>query len=1421
MPGLGEWGLEHLERREVRCVSGLLIPCAVVHPVRLPLSELGKLGYIRKLEAQGHIPAFILNEWLRLNCPDMRFDNDPKLREEYSKLGEILEGYPRTLFDMAPPYIKRSPAAEAECLRRSSPQYLSYLTDSLLEMLLGPGSEGKGRDGKFTHACSEAKRMDQAYYDRAVHMRDEPKRLSAGIKKADTPISLVRQDMTWKGWTRLIPRRDRRLGSITVFAKVTAGGPIYYAQLAKTGKRKYWKSLNKFFPHISPANKRKQQFTVAEVVWMIAGPEASKRMSWGGTQTTPLAEVNRILRLFPIGSWNATVAGHLVATLLLPQAKVILDTYEGIGLHKVSNNGQAKVGKFLTMMFRRTSRAPDGTELSAEEVMACSYYNLLSGRAIEPVDWEQEIKNRQDKDVHFVPVYGSNFSDVAGRDIERFFRTGKSELLDMWEHLYTPRHGKEPFREAMWRRLEWATSGSDHKKGLELDGRPVHKVTKRLTIEEYSASDVLKWLSEPPQEHATGSEKGELGGLRAILAPDMKHYLISTYSVDGLENRLHCLEGCEKGLKGVTLLGHEETRAIQMRSTRASCSNMLDYVDFNAQHDSRTERMLFTEQLAIAKASGCDETYQAAIRWHADSKLAKRIRTPDGKVHAVTKGLFSGTRTTDLGNTLCNQLYLRVASRTLFETFPWLEAVVTADRGYSHDTTGLDYRVHQGDDVFLAGDRLLVFMLQQHMINSGYKLNQHKQLVGHIGEYLRKAYTTDSAMGFPTRAIANLMVRKFESVELHEPRAEAFQHQETCGMLVRRGCTEQGVGLLHRALLKQACNVRSSTKDAKALRLPTVLAAGASSNGGWGAGVPGGRGAPLAAVSGKTAGMTIDVSRLSLNTRAEASRDYIKHLSLKLGGDVIRAAQVFELELRELKMAALGPRELEVALESCKQELARVQVVKLRGRAARDATGEPPPSYGRLLDYAATVLVVNNRTGGADSNHIIGPKDNVLQWLCSRNTGVEGWRVRLRDCTASGVSAIDPKPRAPGALLKAMRLTAGAAISRQGLEQRCHLPATEWSEGLNAATKQHLMIHLVMADRNAFHPMHGGYGAPEWYKGDLVADVSYHLLLPAIHGRNERASVLFTACSLPRMPKRLLTHVLYRRPPPGEGICLPEWYALATLFDIKPIVRLSDLSGKEGQTLAGLALTVIHDITTAIAEAAGHFDARPRYYPWLLQAVSETVRQAVASREYVNAHMARAVHKMVNALAFDMPLVNHLAECVYGNYYDACAMRSMLWPEAVYPGSPYAKKEAEILPAPALLGKAIAASPLKSIAKTMVAYGLGRHDAMLKCLAQTKMDSGRVEPLASAIRTLLSRGDSEMVDVLLEGADVPRLLSISYLTGSYHSYVESVAVHHVFWSRVNGYSRCRCSVRQLVVSRYVQLLVPVLVTGKEASLQRY
>jgi hypothetical protein len=205
---------------------------------------------------------------------------------------------------------------------------------------------------------------------------------------------------------------------------------------------------------------------------------------------------------------------------------------------------------------------------------------------------------------------------------------------------------------------------------------------------------------------------------------------------------------------------------------------MLDYVDFNAQHDSRTERMLFTEQGKFAKAAGCDQTYVEAIRWHADSKLDKLIRTPDGVEHTVTKGLFSGTRTTDLGNTLCNQLYMRVSAASLLQQFPWLRGVYNPDGKFEADNVPLEYRVHQGDDVFLAGDRLVVFMLQQHMLNSGYKLNQHKQLVGHIGEYLRKSYTTDSAMGFPTRAIANMMVRKFESVDLHEPKADATQHQE-------------------------------------------------------------------------------------------------------------------------------------------------------------------------------------------------------------------------------------------------------------------------------------------------------------------------------------------------------------------------------------------------------------------------------------------------------------------------------------------------------------------------------------------------------------------------------------------------------------------------------------------------------------------
>lgn len=120
-------------------------------------------------------------------------------------------------------------------------------------------------------------------------------------------------------------------------------------------------------------------------------------------------------------------------------------------------------------------------------------------------------------------------------------------------------------------------------------------------------------------------------------------------------------------------------------------------------------------------------------------------------MHKAEQGMFSGTRTTDLINTLCNRNYVLLAKDIVAEIF-----------GLHPEAF---YHVHQGDDLWITNKkRHWAAMMFYVLMLMGLIFNPIKQMSGHQrGEFLRIYYDHGRAMGYSVRFIVNYLLRPLQN----------------------------------------------------------------------------------------------------------------------------------------------------------------------------------------------------------------------------------------------------------------------------------------------------------------------------------------------------------------------------------------------------------------------------------------------------------------------------------------------------------------------------------------------------------------------------------------------------------------------------------------------------------------------------------
>lgn len=169
--------------------------------------------------------------------------------------------------------------------------------------------------------------------------------------------------------------------------------------------------------------------------------------------------------------------------------------------------------------------------------------------------------------------------------------------------------------------------------------------------EQLKCEEFLKAFDAVPSEYAKASEKYENGKSRAIYGVEPFHYAISTYGTERIEDSIRRLTGVEKGLTGALW-------------------QPLDYSDFNVQHTPHAQAAIFNAAAIVGEQLGFHKDWVRANKWIAGAKFNATFSIPQSDdIHKVVQGMFSGTRNTDLINTLLNRRYLMIARKYVLDWY--------------------------------------------------------------------------------------------------------------------------------------------------------------------------------------------------------------------------------------------------------------------------------------------------------------------------------------------------------------------------------------------------------------------------------------------------------------------------------------------------------------------------------------------------------------------------------------------------------------------------------------------------------------------------------------------------------------------------------------------------------------------------------
>lgn len=642
-----------------------------------------------------------------------------------------------------------------------------------------------------------------------------------------TPINLGHHQKTERGY----PRCEAASVTSHVRLNVPKGKRVSRAAL---------KALNNLFPPTSKADNHHMTIHLAQLVFnhLNYNPLPQQLPSLKSllselTLPNKVAQLNRVLRYIPIGTNQVLTTAMIILSVASDElAQLIRDNILVPRTLMDEPFTQKERLKEMSLLYRKCAVDMAGSFLQPKEVGQLAYYELAFGRSNNVTDWQTEKANRCGQTIHIQDAAALEFAaDTSsftwlpdhellapsrGNASKEYYAKLKKAIAEMVKVL-VPSKGqvRETLQQFYKRRHEWMSSGASGGYKVEARIRQDGEMSdqsvragKRAWAEATPVSSIYAALNEPrPKEVAKGSEKYENGKARAIYGVEPLHYTINTYATKGLEERLVRVPGLEKGASALNAAALEFHRTRITQDSAQHCT-MLDFADFNRHHTPRAQAIIFESLAERGEEIGASRDWIRANKWTARSKDNMWATFAELGQFKVNQGMFSGTRSTDLINTILNLAYFKVAQDFVSQE-------------YGVEASDL-YHVHQGDDVWISNTntlwpRLIFYTMQR----QGFLFSQPKQMFGQgRGEYLRVLYQKGTAHGYLARALVNYILRPIQNDIQLPPASWASTITDSAATLTRRGLSKYTVSLLWDEGVKHWVKVLAHSKDQKPIPVP-------------------------------------------------------------------------------------------------------------------------------------------------------------------------------------------------------------------------------------------------------------------------------------------------------------------------------------------------------------------------------------------------------------------------------------------------------------------------------------------------------------------------------------------------------------------------------------------------------------------------
>lgn len=699
-----------------------------------------------------------------------------------------------------------------------------------------------------------------------------------------------------------------------------------YPQLRYWKRKIHFKGLNRVYPPTSRVDSRHMTTRPSSMAWNYMNPLSWMAPASGAVQASApkISVLNRALSRIPWGT------NQVLATVLLihglDEEAATRDTDVLQALHNLGLLAQTPAVVLSTLaavskLARRCALTPEGLPIHDSLVGRWAYLDLAGGRSANTSMWEQEQANRCVSSLHIqspATILGCSATQAIWRPEAdqtnpyrqptdtAFYDQLFSKCLTYAQYLVKPATTKEDLSSFWARRSEWVSSGSASGATINLKtGRSgagaerKFRLTKRGWAENASEGELLsKLYVEQPREHAIASEKYENGKARAIYGVDQWHYVINTYATKGFEERLHLIPGLEKGISGLNAVSGETARANQTADPNKECV-MLDYADFNRHHTPRAQAALFHAFAVVGTKVGAHADWVKANEWVANSKRRMSVKFPGAaQTLSVKQGMFSGTRSTDLINTLLNLAYFQIASEYI-------------DKTYSI-TSGELHHIHQGDDVWITTTNPVWARLLYYTLNGmGFIFQKSKQMFGRQrGEYLRVMYSGGKGYGYLNRALVNYVLRPIQNDFQLNPAVWIETVSDGANTCRRRGLGLAASNLLWLDGMRGWAVAREHVRDKAPVRVPWSVICGPRWLGGAGAPPPGAVCSQAPELSNMPSWSQGDFSSYMAQLPTKMSSDWIKYISGKGLAQYSKLIRPDEIKLN------LASNNFQAALES-------------------------------------------------------------------------------------------------------------------------------------------------------------------------------------------------------------------------------------------------------------------------------------------------------------------------------------------------------------------------------------------------------------------------------------------------------------------------------------------------------------------------